>query len=99
MTAAALIAVDWGTTSARAYRLDDDGAVIETRSTAFGIQSVRDGAFAATLATILGNWLEQPLPRIACGMIGSRQGWIEAPYLECPAALQSLARQLTTTPD
>ncbi len=27
-----------------------------------------------------------PHPRLACGMIGSRQGWQEAPYVECPGA-------------
>ena len=38
------------------------------------------------------------MPRIACGMIGSRQGWIEAPYVQCPANLADLGRGLVTTP-
>ena len=31
-------------------------------------------------------------------MIGSRQGWVEAPYLECPAGPLQAARQLTAMP-
>ena len=43
---AALIGVDWGTTSARAYRLDAEGAVLDARAAPLGIQQVRD-AFRA----------------------------------------------------
>ena len=31
---------------------------------------------------------------MASGMIGSRQGWREAPYAECPAGAAELARGL-----
>jgi 2-dehydro-3-deoxygalactonokinase len=96
--ACALIGVDWGTTSARAYRIDAEGAVIEMRAAPLGIQQVR-GDFAGALATLLGNWRQESVPRLACGMIGSRQGWIEAPYVECPAAAASLARGIVETPD
>ena len=99
MTASALIALDWGTTSARAYRLDADGAVIDAHSAPLGIQQVRDGAFAAALAVLLGDWSVDAAPRIACGMIGSRQGWVEAPYCSCPVALDALASGLVYTPD
>jgi 2-dehydro-3-deoxygalactonokinase len=98
MAGAALIAIDWGTTSARAYRLDAGGRVAGQRSAPLGIQHVRDGAFAAALATLIGDWAGDPAPRIACGMIGSRQGWIEAPYSACPAALGTLARALVRVP-
>jgi len=98
MAGAALIAIDWGTTSARAYRHDADGRVAGERSAPLGIQQVRDGAFAAALAALLGNWADDPAPRIACGMIGSRQGWVEAPYCDCPAAFGELATALVRTP-
>ena len=98
MEAAALIAIDWGTTAARAYRHDAGGRVVGERSAPLGIQQVRDGAFVAALATLLGDWAEDPAPRIACGMIGSRQGWVEAPYCDCPAALDALATRLAHTP-
>jgi 2-dehydro-3-deoxygalactonokinase len=97
--ATALIALDWGTSSARAYRVGADGAILEERHTGLGIQQVRDGAFAAALVTVLGDWSDIAAPRLACGMIGSRQGWVEAPYLACPADLDALAGALHWTPE
>jgi 2-dehydro-3-deoxygalactonokinase len=32
------------------------------------------------------------------GMIGSRQGWVEAPYVACPAGLEEVAAGLVRTP-
>jgi 2-dehydro-3-deoxygalactonokinase len=95
---AALIGLDWGTTSARAYRLDDHGAVLGARSAPLGIQQVRDG-YPQALAALLGDWSRDPAPRLACGMIGSRQGWIEAPYVHCPAPVAALARGIVLTQD
>ena len=37
------------------------------------------------------------MPRLACGMIGSRQGWVEAPYRTCPVALSDLAANMAST--
>ena len=94
----ALIAIDWGTTSARAYRLDESGAVLDVKSAPLGIQAVTDRQFAVALETLLGPWRDEVVPRIACGMIGSRQGWIEAPYVGCPVDLSGLGRNLLRTP-
>ncbi len=94
----ALIAIDWGTTSARAYRLDAADNVLATRSAPLGIKTIQDGRFADALDALLAEWRDDPAPRIACGMIGSRQGWIEAPYVDCPADLGTLAGMLTRTP-
>jgi len=94
----ALIAVDWGTSSARAYRIARDGAILGERVAPLGVRHVRDGAFAAVLTELLGDWSALDAPRLACGMIGSRQGWVEAPYTPCPAPLPVLARALMRTP-
>ncbi len=99
MDEAALIAVDWGTTTARAYRLGRDGALLAWREEPLGISRVSAGGFPAALATLLGDWAGDALPRIACGMVGSRQGWIEALYRPCPASLAELAEALTVAPD
>ena len=98
MNSTALIAIDWGTTSARAYALDSGGEVLGERSAPLGIAQIEPNGFPAAFATLLGEWMSLPVPRIACGMIGSRQGWIEAPYLQCPAALDALANGLCFTP-
>ncbi|MFC5434962.1 2-dehydro-3-deoxygalactonokinase [Rhodanobacter umsongensis] len=78
-----LIALDWGTTSLRAYWLDEAGEIRETRARPWGTRHLPDGGFDAALAGITAGWPR--LPRLACGMVGSRQGWLEVPYLELPA--------------
>ena len=98
MSATALVAIDWGTSAARAYRFDAEGRVEDRRSVALGIKHVRDGRFEAALAKLLGDWSADPAPRIACGMIGSRQGWVEAPYVDCPASLTALADRVVQAP-
>ena len=55
--AAALIGIDWGTTSFRAYRIAADGRVLETRTAAAGILKVEGGAFEAVLEREIGAWL------------------------------------------
>lgn len=99
MTATALIAIDWGTTSVRAYRVDATGAVLATRGAPLGVQIVQDGRFGDALATVLGDWRDDRAPRIACGMIGSRQGWIEAPYVGSPATLADLVAGVVAIPE
>lgn len=88
----ALIGLDWGTSSLRAYRIGADGRVLQRRETAAGILSVEGGDFAGAFEAAVGDWLTDPArPVLAAGMIGSRQGWREAPYLACPADLADLA--------
>jgi 2-dehydro-3-deoxygalactonokinase len=90
---ARFIALDWGTTSFRAYMVGEDGVVHDTISAPEGILSVTDGNFEAALEKHIGTW-DKSLPVIAAGMITSRQGWIELPYLACPASAADLARAL-----
>ncbi len=85
-----MIAIDWGTTSFRAYRLDARGAIAETRSAPKGILSVPPGGFASVLQEEIGDWGEER-PIVMSGMVGSRQGWIEAPYVPCPAGFDEIA--------
>lgn len=94
----ALIAIDWGTTSARAYRLDAQGRILDQRSAPLGVQTIAAGGFPAALKALLGEEVAAEVPLLACGMVGSRQGWIEAPYRECPAGLAELAAALTPVP-
>jgi 2-dehydro-3-deoxygalactonokinase len=84
------IALDWGTSSFRAYLLNSDGTIQETIAAPHGILAVKDAAFDETLETQIGNW-DKALPVMASGMITSRQGWVELPYVACPASLQSIA--------
>jgi 2-dehydro-3-deoxygalactonokinase len=95
----ALIGVDWGTSAFRAFLLDSAGAVLDRRSGPHGIMNVEGGDFAGVLTDQIGGWLSQRrVPVIMSGMIGSRQGWLEAPYLTCPAGLRDLAAGLIRIP-
>jgi len=87
-----LLALDWGTSSLRAYLLGPGGVVLQSRSEPWGIMFTPGGDFSATLASIVEAWQLPPsLPAIACGMVGSAQGWREVPYRLCPAGAAELA--------
>ena len=83
-----MIAVDWGTSSFRAYRLDAAGQVVEQRSAAAGLLACQ-GKFEAVLAQQLKGWGDALI--VMAGMIGSRNGWHEVPYVACPAGLDQIA--------
>ena len=91
-----LIALDWGTSSLRAWLVSPDGSVRARRHENWGIMHLPDGGYPAAYAAITESWHDRPRPAIACGMIGSRQGWLEAPYLPTPAGLEELAGSLRT---
>jgi 2-dehydro-3-deoxygalactonokinase len=94
----ALLAIDWGTSSCRAYALDRHGGIRAERSAPLGVQRVVDGEFAQALKVLRAGIAPERVPMIACGMIGSRQGWVEAPYCDCPADFGAIAAGLTQVP-
>lgn len=83
-----MIACDWGTSSLRAYRLDAAGRVLDSRRSALGILAAAP-RFAEVLAEQIAGW-DEPLLLLS-GMIGSRQGWVEMPYVPCPAGFADIA--------
>lgn len=87
-----LIGLDWGTTACRAYLMGEDGAVLERAIDGPGILKIENGAFRAALTAMTANW--PALPVIMSGMIGSRQGWKEAPYARCPAGADDIVHTL-----
>lgn len=91
---AAFIAVDWGTTRLRASLVDRVGTVLDRTEADQGVQSVPAGGFPAALERACGAWLadHDRLPVIMAGMVGSRNGWVEAPYVPCPCGAEDLAR-------
>ncbi|MEQ1649451.1 MAG: 2-dehydro-3-deoxygalactonokinase [Hyphomicrobiaceae bacterium] len=91
------IAVDWGTSSFRAALVDAAGVILGRIESGDGIMSVEGSAFQATLMRLLAGWTggHQKLPIIMSGMIGSRQGWVEAAYLSTPVDLSALGEALT----
>jgi|HubBroStandDraft_2_1064218.scaffolds.fasta_scaffold22955_4 2-dehydro-3-deoxygalactonokinase len=92
-----LIAIDWGSSSFRAYLMAPNGEILDEVASGDGIGSVAAGAYPATLKRLIGRWLEAhpSLPVVASGMVGSRHGWREAAYVKCPAGPREVATQLT----
>lgn len=86
------IAVDWGTTNRRAWRLDRGGAVAGEMEDDKGILAIPEGGFHAAVAQIRARLGD--LPMLLAGMVGSNRGWVEAPYVVCPAGLPDLAERL-----
>ncbi len=88
-----MIGVDWGTSSFRAYLFAENGTLLDRVACPAGILTVSNGDFAAVLRTLCAKWIEAcpGLPILMCGMIGSRQGWLEVPYLCGEIGLSELA--------
>lgn len=90
----ALIAIDWGTTSFRAWALGPGGNVLAEKREGPGVLAVPDGDFDLAFEDALAQWLQPGIPVIAAGMITSRNGWVETPYLPLPLDAASLAGAL-----
>ncbi len=90
-----MIAIDWGTSSLRGALLDRRGAVLQERAAPLGILQVPPGGFEAVFNDLFGDWM-RPYGQVAlmAGMVGSQQGWHEAPYCACPAGAQDIAAAL-----
>lgn len=91
------IAVDWGTTNRRAYLVDGDGRSEAEFEDGKGILSVRRGEFDSAIGEIRERLGDRPL--LLAGMIGSNRGWVEAPYVECPAGIDELVHGLVRIGD
>lgn len=85
-------AVDWGTSSFRLWVLNARGEVVASRRSDQGMRTLASRDYGQVLESHLAA-LAAPvdLPVIVCGMAGSRQGWIEAPYITVPATFDALA--------
>jgi 2-dehydro-3-deoxygalactonokinase len=92
-----LIGLDWGTSSCRAYLLGSNGLPLGETFAPLGVMPLDGGgppdpaAFDRVFEELCGSWLDgwPHLPVIACGMVGSRQGWVETPYRVLPVDLSA----------
>ncbi|MGU3499397.1 2-dehydro-3-deoxygalactonokinase [Mycobacterium sp. C31M] len=101
---ARVVAVDWGTTSLRAWLMGDDGQILAAHRRAKGLLSITDlppaerGAeYEAIFTELCADWFRAHpgLPAIACGMVGSSEGWTDAGYLTVPTELSIGLNDLT----
>ena len=95
------IAVDWGTSHLRAFAMDADGRVLDKVHSDDGMGTLSQVEFEPALLRLIGPWLDAgPVTALACGMVGARQGWIEAAYqpVPCKPAESGLIRAPTKDP-
>ena len=97
------VAVDWGTTNLRVWFMDETNSVLDQVSTEQGMGALSRDAFEPALIAALALVLSDTrvLPVVCCGMVGSRQGWVEAPYAAAPVSLlntQNVVTVPTTDP-
>lgn len=79
------IALDWGTSNLRAFAMDTANEVIDQRASTDGMGGLAPEAFEAALLSLIEPWLgDKRMLILASGMVGARQGWVEAPYLSAP---------------
>lgn len=91
----ALIGIDWGTSSLRAFLIGANGKVLDKVSSCEGILNVADRDFERVFGRLIGHWAwAQGLPVLASGMITSRNGWVETPYVRVPLDAGVLAKAL-----
>ncbi|MBX3581739.1 MAG: 2-dehydro-3-deoxygalactonokinase [Rhizobiaceae bacterium] len=91
MSAPAIAAVDWGTSSFRLWVLDSKGSVLAERRSSEGMLVATGEGFSSILERHLAAvGAPADLPVIVCGMAGARQGWVEAPYVTLPASLDGI---------
>jgi len=84
-----LIAIDWGSSSFRAYLMSPAAEVLDEVASGDGIGTVAAGAYPATLKRLIGQWLEAhpSLPLIASGMGGGKGRLQFAAVLICGVCL------------
>jgi 2-dehydro-3-deoxygalactonokinase len=97
----AWVAVDWGTSNLRAWAMGREGQVLGEAEADEGMAKLARDGFEPALLRLIGPWLSSHPPVVACGMVGSRQGWCEAPYRVVPCApldAEGLVRAPTRDP-
>lgn len=97
---ASLIAVDWGSSRFRAYLLDENGTVMEKTESDRGVFTIQGNDIKNVFHAACNRWFGHTpgLPVVMCGMIGSREGWVDTGYLKCPVTIQDLSGRLVAVP-
>ena len=94
------IAVDWGTSRLRVWAMAADGTIRAEAASDDGMGGLARDGFEPALLKLVAPWLGSvPVPVVACGMVGSRQGWAEVPYRAVPCAPGALQPVPVATQD
>lgn len=95
------IGIDWGSTNARALLFAPDGRIVEERDAPLGIKHIPPGGHRTAFEQLTAGWREAHglIPALLSGMIGSRHGWREVPFITCPSKLTDLHHAIVPAPE
>ena len=91
------VAIDWGTSSFRAWLIEHDQIVAEIE-TDQGVKNFPQGEHAVYLQEVLLDWQGKYKFVIAIGMIGSSIGLYETEFSELPINLDGVIKSLIKVP-
>ena len=95
MSKAEWFAVDWGTSNLRVWVFDAENQLLDHVSSNQGMGSLSPETFEPTLIELIDPYLGQGVsPVICCGMVGARQGWAEAAYMQVPCSAPDAKKAL-----
>jgi 2-dehydro-3-deoxygalactonokinase len=89
------IVADWGTSRFRGYLVENE-TILDEVSSEEGVSTLQSGQHRGIFIRRCGHWVEaEPdAPVLLVGMVGSREGWVMAPYAACPAGAEDIARAM-----
>ena len=91
---ACLLGIDWGTSNRRAYLIERGGRCVRQQADGQGLLAV-GGQFAASLAQLRASMgVDESVPVVMSGMVGSASGWQEVAYLDTAVPLERLPDHL-----
>ena len=87
------IAIDWGSSNLRVWALDNNNAILDSISSNDGMLGLATSEFEPLLFEKISKWgvRDVKIPILCCGMVGAKQGWVEAPYASIPYNLMQEA--------
>ena len=93
-----ILGVDWGTSMLRTYLISDEGEIIGDANSDLGLKKAREYGFERALRETSGKLLDDVDAVVMCGMVGAREGWVEAPYIDCPSDANDVVKAMRKVP-
>ena len=87
------IAIDWGSSNLRVWALNNNNAILDSILSNDGMLGLASNEFEPLLFEKISKWGvgDANIPILCCGMVGAKQGWVEAPYASIPYNLMQEA--------
>lgn len=85
------VGINWGSSNFRAYRISEEGHLVDQFSAAAGVSGIDRDGMVAQIDEMAARWPDLSVV-YASGMIGSNIGWREVPYVQAPAKVSDICK-------